>query len=40
MDNWTNVDFKKTIRWYEKIRKLNKAKVKNIHLEKNEKMDL
>ena len=34
MKNWTNIDFKKTIKWYEKIRKLNKAKVKTIHLEK------
>ena len=28
MSNWTNIDFKKTIKWYEKIRKSNKAKVK------------
>ena len=34
MQNWTNVDFKKTIKWYDKIRKLNKAKITNIHLEK------
>ena len=34
MSNWTNIDFKKTIKWYEKIRKSNKAKVKNVHLEK------
>ena len=34
MKNWTNIDFKKTVKWYEKIRKLNKAKVTNIHLEK------
>ena len=34
MNNWTNIDFKRTIKWYEKIRKSNKAKVKNIHLEK------
>ena len=40
MDNWTNVDFKKTIRWYEKIRKLNKAKVKKHSSEKMKKMDL
>jgi oxidase EvaA len=32
--NWTNIDFKKTIKWYDKIRKLNRAKVTNIHLEK------
>ena len=40
MRNWTNVDFKKTINWYEKIRKSNKAKVSNVHLEKMKKMDL
>ena len=34
MRNWTNVDFKKTINWYEKIRKSNKAKVSSVHLEK------
>ena len=34
MKNWTNIDFKKTVMWYEKIRRFNKAKVSNIHLEK------
>ena len=33
MSNWSNSDFKKTLNWYNKIRKLNKTKVKNIHLE-------
>lgn len=34
MKNWTKIDFKKTIKWYEKIRKSNKAKISTIHLEK------
>ena len=34
MANWTNVDFKKTLKWYDTIRKNNKAKVELIHLEK------
>jgi oxidase EvaA len=34
MENWTNIDFKKTLKWYETARKKNKAKVKTIHLEK------
>ena len=34
MKNWTKIDFKNTIRWYENIRKSNKAKISNIHLEK------
>ena len=34
MQNWTDVDFKKTLKWYESTRKKNKAKVKTIHLEK------
>ena len=37
MANWTNVDFKKTLKWYDTIRKNNKAKVELIHLEKMEK---
>ena len=28
MFNWSNSDFKKTLSWYNKIRKLNKTKVK------------
>ncbi len=34
MSNWKNVDFKETLRWYNKIKNLNKTKVKTIHLEK------
>ena len=34
MCNWTEVDFKKTLNWYKKIRKKNRAKVVNVHLEK------
>tara|TARA_B100001123_G_C15336108_1_gene1032873 strand:+ start:2259 stop:3020 length:762 start_codon:yes stop_codon:yes gene_type:complete len=34
MSNWTNVDFRKTLRWYNKIRVSNKAVVRTIHLEK------
>lgn len=34
MSNWSNIDFKKTIGWYEKIRKTNKAKITRVHLEK------
>ena len=37
MSNWSNSDFKKTLNWYNKIRKLNKTKVKNIHLEEMDK---
>ena len=33
-NNWANVDFKKNVNWYLKIKKINKAIVKNIHLEK------
>ena len=33
-NNWANVDFKKNVNWYLKIKKNNKAIVKNIHLEK------
>ena len=33
MFNWTNVDFKKKLRWYESIRKKNKTEVKTIPLE-------
>ena len=32
--NWSNVDFKKSIKWYLHIKKKNRAKVSNIHLEK------
>ena len=32
--NWTNTDFQKTLKWYESIKKKNKAKIKTIHLEK------
>ena len=34
LSNWTNTNFKKNILWYKKIKKNNKAKVENIHLEK------
>ena len=34
MNNWTNVNFKRTLKWYNEIKKSNKAKVQNIHLEK------
>ena len=34
MFNWTNVDFKKTLRWYNKIKSSNKSIVKSVHLEK------
>ena len=34
MKNWTNVDFNKTLNWYHEIRRSNKAKVSDIHLEK------
>ena len=34
MFNWTNVDFKKTFRWYNNIKKSNKAVVRTVHLEK------
>ena len=34
MNNWSNVNLKKTIKWYENIRKSNKAKITNVHLEK------
>ena len=34
MNNWSNVNFKETIRWYENVRKSNKAKITNVHLEK------
>ena len=30
----SNVNFNKTLRWYKKIKRSNKAKVKTIHLEK------
>ena len=33
MSNWSNSNFAKTLNWYHKIRKSNKAKVKTIHLE-------
>ena len=31
MFNWTSVDFKKTFRWYNKIKNSNKTIVKTIH---------
>tara|TARA_Y100000816_G_C26105888_1_gene587700 strand:+ start:3893 stop:4651 length:759 start_codon:yes stop_codon:yes gene_type:complete len=34
MENWTNVNFNKTLAWYNNIRKNNKAKIINVHLEK------
>ena len=34
LSNWTGSDFIKTSRWFQNIRKKNKAKVKTIHLEK------
>ena len=34
MFNWTNVDFKKTFRWYNNIKNSNKAVIKTVHLEK------
>ena len=32
--NWTNINFKKSLYWFYKIKKKNKASVKTIHLEK------
>jgi len=34
LKNWTNLDFKKNIKWYKKIKKNNKAVVQDVHLEK------
>ena len=34
MANWTNSKFENNLKWYNKIRKKNKAKVYSIHLEK------
>ena len=34
LKNWTNLDFKKNIKWYKKIKKNNKAIVQDVHLEK------
>ena len=34
MANWTQVDFDKTVKWYNKIKNSNKAIVKTVHLEK------
>ena len=34
LNNWSNSDFKKLLAWYHKIRKLDKTKVRTIHLEK------
>ena len=34
MANWTNSKFENNLKWYDKIRKKNKAKVYSIHLEK------
>ena len=33
LNNWNHSDFKKTLKWYQNIRKKNKTKVKTIHLE-------
>ena len=33
LKNWTNLDFKKNIQWYKKIKKNNKATVQDVHLE-------
>ena len=33
MSNWANVNFEKTLAWYNKIRKSNKAVVKTVHIE-------
>jgi dTDP-4-dehydro-6-deoxy-alpha-D-glucopyranose 2,3-dehydratase len=32
--NWTNIEFKKSLNWFQNIKKKNKAIIKNIHLEK------
>ena len=37
LNNWNHSDFKKTLKWYQNIRKKNKTKVKTIHLEEMEK---
>jgi hypothetical protein len=35
LDNtWTNINFKKSLYWFYKIKKKNKSSVKRIHLEK------
>ena len=34
LKNWTNLDFRKNVEWYKKIKKSNKAVVQNVHLEK------
>ena len=34
LKNWTNLDFRKNIKWYKKIKKNNKAIVQDVHLEK------
>ncbi len=34
LKNWTNLDFRKNVEWYKKIKKNNKAVVQNVHLEK------
>ena len=34
LNNWSNSDFEKLLDWYHKIRRLDKTKVKTIHLEK------
>ena len=34
MSNWTNIDFNKTLKWYNKIKSSSKANVKTVHLEK------
>ena len=32
--NWTNIEFKKSLNWFQNIKEKNKAIIKNIHLEK------
>ena len=31
--NWTKANFKKKLSWYNKIKKQNKAKVEDVHIE-------
>ena len=34
LHNWKNTDIKKILNWYEQVRKTDKSKVSNVHLEK------
>jgi len=34
LNNWSNSDFKKTLNWYNQVRRTDRSKVKPIHLEK------